>query len=881
MHPFTQFVNPYLGRKLTQLSMDKSFVRGEGCYLYDADGGRYLDLISSYGALPFGFNPPEIWAAITAVRDSGEPSFVQPSALNAAGELAGRLVAVAPPGLGNVTFANSGAEAVEAALKMCRAATGRRRILAASNSFHGKTLGALSATGRESYQRSFGAPVEGFDFVPYGDVAALEEVLSERGEQYAALILEPVQGEGGIVVPPPGYLAAARRLCDTYGILFVLDEIQTGLGRTGTLFACQAGAITPEDVVPDVMLLAKALGGGIMPIGACLANDRSYNEEFALKHSSTFAGNTLACRAGIAVLDLLEKDDRYLVREAARKGAALKEGLVELQRRYPEVVCSIRGHGLMLGIEFSVNRDTFRGSLLGVMAEQELLTPVISSYLLNIEHLRVAPTLNGNTVIRIEPPLVITDDQCVQALDGIGRMLAVLAERNTARFLRYLVGIPEGNVVSMPRRRDPAPRPRPSADPAEGRFAFLVHPVDIRNYAEFDDSLAAFNDVELEALAGRWNDMVEPFVVSEARITSDTGRVAYGEFIAIPRTADEMLSLPRPQMLGELRAALDLARKRGARIAGLGAYTSVVSRGGLDLLKDGIPLTTGNSYTVVAAVDAVTSALARLGIPPRAATAAVVGASGSIGRATSILLAEDVSRLLLIGNPQRPEQSRRRLLKVAGDIYRHLAQQLHGGRRFGAGTAGAELAARGGVPEPDAPAEEFVRLAEALAADGGPVVITTDIDGLLPLADVVVTATSSTSSLVTPRNVKSGAAVCDLSRPPNVSREVRDARPDVLVIDGGVIAVPGLPSLGWNFGFEQGLAYACMAETMILALEHHYEHTSIGADLPLDMVLRLRQMAAVHGFRLANLRSFDRPLDEGEWERIARVRNAASGHPAM
>ncbi|HEY8498432.1 MAG TPA: aminotransferase class III-fold pyridoxal phosphate-dependent enzyme, partial [Limnochordales bacterium] len=165
-HPFAEFVNPHLADLLERLAMDRRFVRGEGAWLWDERGRRYLDLIANYGALPFGYNPPEIWEALESVRRLAEPSFVQPSFLEAAGELAERLVRVAPPGLRYVTFTNSGAEAVEAAIKMCRAATGRPRILAAHNSFHGKTLGALSATGRPAYQKPFGAPVEGFDFVP-------------------------------------------------------------------------------------------------------------------------------------------------------------------------------------------------------------------------------------------------------------------------------------------------------------------------------------------------------------------------------------------------------------------------------------------------------------------------------------------------------------------------------------------------------------------------------------------------------------------------------------------------------------------------------------------------------------------------------------------
>lgn len=883
MHPFAEYINPYLAELLAQINMDKTFSRGEGCYLYDSGGRRYLDLISSYGALPFGYNPPEIWDAIQAIRDSSEPSFVQPSYLNAAGELARLLVELAPPGLTRVTFTNSGAEAAEAAIKLCRAATGRRRILAAKNSFHGKTLGALSATGKESYQKVFGAPVEGFDFVPYGDAFAVNDLFARRGEEYAAFILEPIQGEGGIVVPPPGYLSEVRELCTRYGVLLVLDEIQSGLGRTGKMFACEE-----EGVVPDVMLLAKALGGGLVPIGAVMSSEQAHTEDFATKHSSTFAGNTLACRVGVATLDLLTRDSEALINRVKENGAILKQGLTMLRDRYPEVVRSIRGRGLMLGIEFGITRDTFPGSLIGVMAEQELLSPVISSYLLNTEGLRVAPTLNGSDVIRVEPPLIISREQCEQALDGITRAVEILAKGNTAYLLSHLVAGESAPVsngdASTPREKGTAPvnvsrrgRPVPSSDPQEGRFAFLVHPVNLQNYPEFDESLAVFSETQLADLAGRWNGLVEPFVLSETRVVSPTGATAFGEFIAVPRTADQLLNGSRREVLAVLKQAVGLARDRGAQIVGLGAYTSVVSRGGRDLLGEGVAITTGNSYTVVSAVEAVLSSLARLGISPFDVTLSVVGATGSIGRATAILLSEYFPRLILIGNPRRPEKSRSRLQGVAAAVCKHLVAEMRSGRTFKPGSIGERIKSLAGIPPADAGNDVYMEIAMRLEAAGGSMVLTTDADRYLRLSDVVVTATSSLADLVNPRNVQFGAVVLDLSRPSNVSREVRDARPDVLVIDGGVVALPGLPSLGWNFGFEQGLAYACMSETIMLGLEHHYEHVSIGGDLDIDHILYTRRLAEKHGFRLADLRSFDRPLTQEEWEKVVAARNVSVG----
>jgi acetylornithine/succinyldiaminopimelate/putrescine aminotransferase len=263
--PYVRFVTPYKGFLYQRLALDKTYVRGEGCYLFDADGTRYADFIAQYGALPFGHDPEPIWRALETVRRESRPNLVITSISPAAGELAERLIAVAPSGLGHVVFTNSGAEAVEAALKLARCRTGRFGILSARNGFHGLTLAGMSATDTEFFQRGFGAPAPGFAYVPFGDVEALEGMLKARPDYFAAFLVEPIQGESGIHVAPAGYLKAALDLCRRFGTLLVLDEVQTGLGRTGSLFACEA-----EGVTPDIVTLAKALGGGLIPIGACL-----------------------------------------------------------------------------------------------------------------------------------------------------------------------------------------------------------------------------------------------------------------------------------------------------------------------------------------------------------------------------------------------------------------------------------------------------------------------------------------------------------------------------------------------------------------------------------------------------------------------------------
>lgn len=841
-HPFATYVNPDLGRLLGQLSLDKRFVRGAGCTLFDHEGRQYLDFIAAYGALPLGHNPPEIWEALLEVQKRGEPNLIQPSYMNAAGELAARLLTVTPPGMRYVTFANSGAEAIEAAIKMCRTAKGCPGILSTSRGFHGKTLAALSATGNERYQ-GVGSPAPHFDTIPFGDIAALRAAFTSRPGYYAAFIVEVIQGEGGIVEPPPGYLPAVRAACDAAGVLLVLDEIQTGLGRTGTWFACEH-----EGVVPDVMTLAKALSGGLIPIGAVVANAKAYTLDFARKHSSTFAGCSLACRVGLATLDFLSRDDSALIRRVAENGERLKAGLQKLAARYPHLI-EVRGLGYFLGLRFGVHRRTWASSILSVAAEEGGLAPIFASYLLNVERVRLAPTLNGTDVMRIEPPLIATWQECEAVLGAIERTLAVFALGDTARVLG---GILErapwsgGSPDAVGREVLSAPHVEPQA--GDARFAFLLHPLELRSYADFDSSLAAMQPSELETAVRCVHGLASPAVVGDARITSASGKTAFGEFIMLGHTAAELMLMSHDEAVAVVGEAVDLARDRGARIVGLGAFTSIVTQGGLSVSDSGVAVTSGNSYTVVATYRALMLALDERGIAEP--SIAIVGAGGAIGRAVSILLAEHAARLILVGNPHRSvEHTRARLLDVVAAACQYVVARAVADPHRPRGRLAQYILASTDLPGADAPCTAFHALAKQIIDGGDLCVLTQDARAAAQGADALAIATSATSALFGAADFRPGAVICDVSRPRNVGPELRAARPDLLIIDGGIVEIPGKPDIG-GFGLPRGHAYACMAETMLLALEQHYENTSMGGDLPLSSIDSLRTLGDKHGFRV-------------------------------
>ena len=417
--PYVRYVAPYKGFLYQRMALDKKFVRGEGCYLYDEAGNRYADFIAQFGAVPFGHDPATIWEALSLIRQQCQPNLVITSISAAAGELAERLLAIAPEGLNHAVFTNSGAEAIEAAIKLARCRTGRVGILSTRDGFHGLTLGGMSATGRDFFQRGFGAPVLGFNYVPFGDVEALQATLQTRPDFFAAFIVEIIQGESGIHVAPAGYLRAAADLCHRFGALLIVDEVQTGLGRTGALFACEQ-----EGVTPDILALAKALGGGLMPIGACLYSRAVYTEQFDLRHGSTLAGNTLACRAALATIEQLTKDDRRLVKQVDSIGARLQQGLRALQNEYPTLVAEICGRGLMLGVDLNLDHIAqTQVGMLAIMQEHGLLLYMVVSYLLNVEHIRIAPSFTNGTVLRIEPPLIADAALCDLLIKALRRTL--------------------------------------------------------------------------------------------------------------------------------------------------------------------------------------------------------------------------------------------------------------------------------------------------------------------------------------------------------------------------------------------------------------------------------------------------------------------------
>jgi putrescine aminotransferase len=364
-------------------------VEAEGCWVVDASGQEWLDCLGGPGVFTLGHRPPEVVAAVE--QQLRRMPLASHLLLNEGlAQVAAELADLCPGELQHSFLCNSGAEAVEGALKVARAHTGRAKFVAAEGGFHGKTFGALSASGREVYRRPFEPLVPGFTHIPFGDLAALTSAVDA---DTAAVILEPIQCEAGIIIPPDDYLPAVRRACDQAGTLLILDEIQTGLCRTGKVFACDWSG-----VAPDIMCLGKALGGGVVPVGAFVATADVWSvfEDNPLIHTSTFGGNPLACAAARAALKLVRQG--HLCEAARERGAQLLGRMQEIGAAFPNLIREVRGRGLLVGVEFA--DSDVGGLVIAGLAQRHILC----GYGLNDPH-----------TLRLEPPAIITEEEVEHA----------------------------------------------------------------------------------------------------------------------------------------------------------------------------------------------------------------------------------------------------------------------------------------------------------------------------------------------------------------------------------------------------------------------------------------------------------------------------------
>lgn len=739
------------------------------------------------------------------------------------------------------------------------------RFVALERSFHGKTSAAVQMTWANLYREPFVSFGLSVDFVPPdqdSDLSACFEqhhqwiwdwqqnehkewiLMAIPATAIAALLVEPLQGEGGIHPLTARFLVHARQLTQHYQIPLIVDEIQSGMGRTGTfLYSEQTG------VIGDYVLLSKSLGGGLTKIAVLMIPQPLYCNEFSVIHSSTFAEDEYSAAVALAALDVLESAN--IPGRCRVQGAALKSQLEELQGYYPQVIRDVRGAGLMLGIELHSQANASHWGM-QMLAQQELLGFAVAGYLLNEHQIRVAPTLSSHLTIRLEPSAWISDAACRQLIIALSRLCDILSKGHVWALTRHMATRQPAPPI-WPEL--PAAPPSPIVPTALPRVAFIGHFIQATHMGLWDPSFKSASAKELENYLDRIWSLVNPQVYDRKVVTSHTGQQV--ELLFLGWCIDSRIishylragqSLPLQE---QIHATVDLAVAEGCQAIGLGGYSSILMANGRAIVRDDIAVTSGNALTVAMGLESIHQAAAEQGIDVSKACFAAIGATGNIASLYSQLMAEEAARIILISRPGREEA----LIPLAASIYTQALQSIHqypedqlkGIAHHICHTQAVAQA----LPQIANP-QIGLWLAQQLVKEMivPPVAITSDLLRLQQ-AQLILGASNSPVPVIEPGMLHPGAVViCDISVPLDTAPTVARERPDVLVIQGGVVKLPqdddftiaGIP-------LEPGLAFACMGETLLMGLEDIRQHYSYGPLLP-EKVKHITQIAQKHGFGL-------------------------------
>jgi acetylornithine/succinyldiaminopimelate/putrescine aminotransferase/predicted amino acid dehydrogenase len=878
---YARYSRPQLMAVLSAIGLDVIYERGQGDYLYYRDDRGHevavLDLLGGFGASLFGHNHPRLVSCATRSLRELRPFNAQASVRSASALLAYRLSQRIGAATGRdyvTTFASTGAEVVEAAIKHAElerrlggdrllqrlrhenvrarraVATGEARweaasferalgvsalgpdasprevaqallsiaerelgkpgtVLALERAFHGKTTGALRLTHNPEYRapwRCFGHAL----FIPAGDVAALQRAvqaatvvlplvtLGDDGlvrlqdmprVDVVALFVEPIQGEGGIHELSLDYWQAIRAVADSAGFPVVVDEIQTGMGRTGRFLASEALGARG-----DYYLLSKSLGGGLAKIAALSVDSERYQPDFGYLHTSTFADDDPSSLIALAALDLLEERDGALLRACSNKGEYLLGKLRALQEAFPDVIRAVRGRGLMVGIELALSAPA--SAFLRLLCAQNLLGFMVAGYLLHEWKIRLAPALSANGTLRLEPSagveLAELDRYCL-ALETVARLLR---DEDTLTLTSFL--FPEEARKERPRpARARRPASWPAASAGKRRAAFLAHFSVATDLQHFDPAFATLGESTCRQVLDKLSTTLTPFHLDSFQIASmDGGRVDLA-VIALPFTSAQVATALREGRaewaLDHVRAGVELAKELGCDVIGFGGYSSIVSDNCRAIADDELVLTSGNSLTVAAAIDTMFAAADAHGIGTR--RLGVVGATGNIGAMMAELAASEVSHTTLVGRP---------------------------------GAA---------------------RRLEALAARlPGSVSVATDLNALRE-CNVIIGASNAPAPIIAAQHLShENVVICDVAVPRDVALEVELERPNCRVLKGGSVRLPLEQRLD-NRGLmiDGDAVYACLAETLVVALAGIERNFSFGALRGAD-VREVRRLALQHGF---------------------------------
>ncbi len=956
---YQQHVKPQLSKILAALGLDVAYTRAEGDTLYyrGVDGGEVavLDLIGGYGSTILGHHHPAITAAAHELLDRQVPVHAQFSLRERAGELAARLNHIVQRELKsdetfNVSFANSGAEAIEIAIKhaelervlklealldeitlnieyvqrairrgdaripadVYRHASIREQVFDVRNfeelivglvnhntaqlvkrpifvvlekSFHGKLIGSVQLTHNKHFRRPFQYFGLNTRFVSPHAPAQLERIVAEEslvlydlacegGEVrivernlpiFSAFLVEPIQGEGGVHCLDAEFAKLIRKTCNQLDCPLIVDEIQSGMGRSGSFFASSRIGLRG-----DYYTLSKSLGGGLAKISATLIRKSRLRKEFSLIHSSTFAEDDFSAGIALQVLDLLEAGEGSAYRQVQTLGASLSAALQAVREAYPDVIREVRGMGLFIGIEFHSQKNAASAIIRG-SACNDAFGYMLCAYMLRERQIRIAPTASAPNVLRLEPSLLLSAADVARIGAAFGNLCEIVRKQDALHLVYPLTSSRRAKPrTSIEDFRDAFPASAPTLDrfaptrPVR-RIAFLNHLIAPQDLAEVDPSLACLNAEELCAFVLKMEPAKKAAPYPPVRIHSPTGSavdfILYPLCIASEQMAQYLVNGEIDAIRDDIEERIEAAKSDGCEIAGLGMYTSIVTNNCTSLRVPDMACTSGNALTIAMAMQAIDKAVAGTGKAVHELTAVVVGAAGNIASTYASLLSEKTSRIILLGSERDGSVSR--LNKTVCNIYDDAWQEICSMQPQHLGQLAGKLAqeplirdwlAHGTAPRRDCGRAIANHLRQRYGED--PYLRVSTDRRLIREGRIVLCAANHPQPFLTAEDFREGAIVCDIAVPNNVVAGITVKRPDLIYQQGGIVATPNGESLhpGARAFLAEGQLFACMAETVILGLAGFERHYSYG-QITKRQVREIAALAEMHGFRLADYKT--------------------------
>jgi acetylornithine/succinyldiaminopimelate/putrescine aminotransferase/predicted amino acid dehydrogenase len=791
---YQHYCRPGLVPLLQGMSLDVVYERAVGDYLWQKHGQqliKILDLVGGYGANLFGHHHPELVAEAQRLLLCQIPVLSQGSCHAGAAKLAKALNELVGDYV--TIFTNSGAETIEAAIKHAFLERQRSIFWAVKGSFHGKTLGALQLTWSEQAPLVNGAlQVRHLD--PYDSSSWV--FISQEVSNVAAIFIEPILGEGGIQQLPQNFINWLVETSQSNDIPLVVDEIQTGMGRTGTFLASEFLGLKP-----DYLCLSKALGGGLAKIGALMIKRDRFIPEFSIRQTSTFAEDDMSCLIALKALEIMQRD--HLPARCASVGDRLLHALESLRTRFPDQIKGVRGKGLMIGIELQ-DQSNSPSNALKMFSQSGYLGYMAAAYLLHVHRIRVMPTLSQPLTLRIQPSAYLGESEIERLVEALTCFCEAQKALDILHLTAFQVGQRSAAISHFPTPQS-FKREKPTT---VKRVAFLGHLIQAEHVALCEPSLARLGPQLLEAYLAKTSSIVGPTVLDTVNVLSQTGDEVHLSFIGFNLTSRQLEQACQTSqtklIMDKIEAGVALAKQQGCQVVGFGGYLSIVSGNCRRIKTQEIALTTGNSLTIGMGILALQKAARQQNIELSQSCLAVVGAAGNIAATYAVMMAPYVKAIVLIvrhPNALKLEKLKREISQAAPEI----------------------------------------------------AIYTTDNICALRSCSLIVAASNAVQPLIYPEHLGNHPVViCDISVPADVSSAVSIERPDVWVIQGGIVRLPcnkdfiisGIP-------LESGHAFACMSETLLMGLEGITSHGSYGRITPEGVNLAL-SMAEKHGFTLGH-----------------------------